>query len=75
MSIKLSVGEMRKRMVEWRNIKRLHTAQKTRIEILEQENRELRERYEQDTTTLKRQLETALMRIAELEEKIFGRKR
>ena len=57
-------------MVEWRNTKQLHVALKTRNAVLEQENRQLR----RETRELKEKLETALIRIAELEEKLFGRK-
>ena len=71
----LTLMELRSRMTEWRNLKQLHAAQKRRVEKLEAENRDLRKRYEEDTTRLKQQLETALIRIGELEEKIFGRKR
>jgi hypothetical protein len=74
MGLFLSTKEIGQRLVEWRNLKRLHKVQKERIKALEREDRELRARYEGETRDLRKKLETALIRIAELEEKVFGRK-
>lgn len=71
MGIALSAKEILRRTIEWRNIKQLHAAQKKRNRILIQENESLKvEIFE-----LRETVETQAIRLAELEEKIFGKKR
>lgn len=67
----LSAGKMKQRFIEWRNLKRLHAEQKARNQTLVAQNKALKaEVYE-----LRELVETQAIRIAELEEKIFGKKR
>jgi len=72
MAFKLSDKTIRQRLVDWRNLKQLHAAQKKRNQQLAAENRQLKKLFEHDTQQLKAQLETALLRIADLEKMIFG---
>lgn len=75
MAFRLSAAEIRYRFAEWRNLKRLHAVQKERIRLLEKANRELQHLLEETTTDLTAKLETALLRIADLEKMVFGSKR
>lgn len=75
MAFRLSAAEIRYRFVEWRNLKRLHAVQKERIRLLEKANRELQHLLKETTTDLTTKLETALLRIADLEKMVFGSKR
>lgn len=71
MSFRLSVAEIRHRLQTLRNYQHLHAEQKARIARLEAQVHQLRE----DNTTLRQQNETLLIRLGELEEKIFGKQR
>lgn len=72
MAFRLSAAEIRHHFVEWRNLKRLHAEQKARNERLAQENRELKRLLAYTQAELSRQLEVALLRIADLEKMVFG---
>jgi hypothetical protein len=71
MTQQLSTAEIDHRLVRLRNLERLHSEQKQRLEKVEAENKLLK----QENSELRQLLENALIRIAELEEKIFGKKR
>lgn len=75
MSFNLPEADIRQRLVRLRNLETLHAQARARIERLEQENRELKARYETDTAALKDQLETVMLQLAELQKKVFGSKR
>jgi hypothetical protein len=70
----LSKTEIRKRMQEWRNLKKLHTAarkkiekQEKRIKVLEEENKKI--------PILIKQIETLTVLVEELQEMVFGKKK
>jgi len=71
MTQRLSTAEIDHRLVRLRNLERLHSEQKQRLEKVEAENKLLK----RENSELRQLLENALIRIAELEEKIFGKKR
>lgn len=71
MTQRLSAAEIDHRLVRLRNLERLHDEQKQRLTRIETENKRLK----QTNQELRQLLETALIRIAELEKKIFGQKR
>jgi len=70
MAFRLSEGEIHKRFIEWRNLKRLHADQKVRNQRLEAEVRELKAQL------IKRDelIEKLLLRVADLEKKVYGGK-
>jgi transposase len=71
MPFRLSVTEIRHRLQTLRNYQRLHQQQKVRIQSLETELRQVRT----ENAALRQQNETLLIRLGELEEKIFGKQR
>ncbi len=71
MGIALSAKEIRHRISEWRNYRRLNDEKKVRIRELIAENNALKAEVSQ----LRGIVETQAIRLAELEEKIFGKKR
>jgi transposase len=75
MAFNLSESNIRQRLVEWRNLKRLHAEQKRRNQKLEAELRELKIRYERDLAKRDQLIEKLMLRIGDLEKMIFGSKR
>lgn len=67
----LSLTEIRQRLQNLRNYERLNSEKNTRIKKILEENKVLRE----ENSQLKQQVETAFIRIGELEKMIFGRKK
>lgn len=75
MSFDLSEQEIRQRLIEWRNLKQLHAAQKKRnrqleqrIKALEQENQLLKANLVQRDQLI----EKLMLRIGDLEKMVFG---
>lgn len=73
----LSKSDIRQRLVEWRNLKRLHAEQKERnhqleirIKNLEEENQQLSGRLEERDQLI----EKLMLRIGDLEKMVFGEK-
>lgn len=76
MALRLTETEIKQRMIEWRNLKHLHTKQIQANGSLRQLVQQLNERLEADEAMqadMKGIIETQAIRIAELEEKLFGR--
>lgn len=75
MAIRLSEGEIRKRLQRLRNYERLYPELRRKHEEVKEENRKLRA----DLTVLKKEysatVETLKLQIEELREMVFGRKR
>lgn len=71
MSLKLSEDEIRRRLQDGRNYKRLYRDLKIKYDVVVAENRELRQLLAAATA----QLETQNIRIAELETMVFGKRR
>jgi transposase len=69
--IKLTDTEIATRMVEWHNLKKLHTHDRQQIAQLKHENKELRA----ENTELKQVVATLQIQIAELQTIVFGRKK
>ena len=75
---KLTDGEIKRRMTEWRNIKVLYTLAKKTIKLMKKEKGLMQKRIEMQDQTLQQQaeaLETFKLRIEELEQIVFGRKK
>jgi transposase len=73
-SKELSKKEVYERMVEWRNLKKLHQAARDRVETLERENKKLRtELKDKDDriTTLEEEVTTLKLQIEELRAMVF----
>lgn len=75
MAFKLSATEIRRRMQQGRNYKRLYAEQKERNQKLEQELRELKIKYAQDIAERDALIEKLLLRVGDLEKMIFGKKK
>lgn len=74
----LSLSDVKVRMVELRNLRRLHTAQKIRIEKLEVEVKFLKQEntlLHKENTGLKRDMNDLRLQMEELRTMVFGRKR
>lgn len=71
MPIRLSETEIRARMVELRNLRRLHKADRATIDKLRKENKALKARVAE----LEEIVETQAIQIAELQAYVFGKKR
>jgi len=78
MSFNLSEKKIRQRLVDWRNLKQLHAAQKKRnqqletsIKELEEENRLLNQRLGKRDQLI----EKLMLRIGDLEKMVFGEKK
>ena len=70
MSTKLSEEEIEKRLIRLRNLETLHKRARQRIEKIKKENQQLRLNDREQ----KELIETLLLRIDELERKVFGSK-
>lgn len=75
MPFRLAETTIRQRLIEWRNLKRLHAEQKERNQKLEAELRELKVRYEHDLAKRDQLIEKLLLRIGDLEKMVFGEKK
>jgi transposase len=78
MALKLSEQEIKQRMIEWRNLKKLHKKARQANDSLHEFNQQLASRLDEDEAVqaeMKAIIETQAIRIAELEEKLFGRKK
>jgi len=71
MSKRLSVEIIGKRMVEWRNYKRLYPELRRKFEEVKEENRQLRQTVAEQQAVI----EKLLLRVEELERMVFGEKR
>jgi hypothetical protein len=74
----LSQSEIDRRMIEWRNLKRLHAGQKVRIESLEHELRLVKQEnalLRTENQELHTRLEAVSLQMEELRTIVFGRKR
>ena len=78
MGQQLSQEVVQQRMVEWRNLKKLHSAQAKRIHFLETENKTLKARIvvlEQENKTLHTELGDIRYQLSEMKTLIFKKKR
>jgi transposase len=78
MSRELTKKEIYDRMQELRNYRKLHAAQKVRIDLLEEQRKLLKEHnamLREENTTLKTLLQNAQLQIEEFKAKLFGKKR
>ena len=78
MSKKLPDSVIKARMIEWRNLKKLHAAQNIRIEYLEAENKELKQQIiilKAENAELKQMVQDLLLRVEELNTMVFGKKK
>lgn len=66
----LSPAVIRKRMVEWRNYKRLYPELRRKYEEMKEENRQLKQTVAQQQAVI----EKLLLRVEQLETMVFGRK-
>lgn len=71
MSLSLSQTEIKKRLIRLSNLERLHKEQGKRLQKYIRKYNEVKE----ENLKLKQTLETVLIQVAELREKIFGKKR
>jgi transposase len=77
MSRQLTKKEINERMIEWRNLKKLHTAQAKRIVLLEEENKQLKARIkelEEENATLKHQFTDVQYQLTQLQKTVFKKK-
>ena len=78
MAQQLSPEVIRQRMIEWHNLKKLHSAQAKRIVFLETENKALKARIvvlEQENNTLRTELADIRYQLSEMKTLIFKKKR
>ena len=78
MSKELTKKEIYERMIEWRNLKKLHQAARDRVVSLEEENRRLKTKIteqEDVITELKMMVTKQSLQIEELQKKVFGKKK
>src|SRR3989344_2913562 len=75
MALKLTDREINTRLQKLRNYERLYPRLKRRCEKLERENKELRRALEQECRERLETVEAINLRIEELREMVFGRKR
>lgn len=68
---KLTQAEIDRRMIQWRNDRLLEPQRKERIDVLEQENAELRA----TVAAQQKMIEKLLLRVEQLETMVFGRKK
>ena len=76
--MKLSELEIKSRMIEWRNLRKLHAVARKRVVILEEENRQLKKEVAELRGIVAEQqktIETMGLRIEELCIMVFGKKR
>lgn len=71
MPLRLTKEEIRQRLIKLNNVERLHAEQKKRLKKLEEENRELKAHIAKQDAMIER----LLVRVEELETKMFGRKK
>lgn len=75
--LRLNYKEIKERMTEWRNLKKLHAAARQRVEILEVENKSLKIRVsmlEAENKDLKHELSDIKYQLTELKTIIFKKK-
>lgn len=75
MALKLSANVIRKRLVEWRNYKRLYPELRRKYEELKEENAQLRRELARERRERQETVEALTLQIEELRQMVFGRKR
>lgn len=75
MSLNLTEKEIKQRMIEWRNLKRLHSKDQQIKADLKDENRQLRAELAEYKAESEAIHEAQNVRIAELERMVFGKKK
>ncbi len=78
MARELTRKEVYERMVEWRNLKKLHKAARDRVTFLEQENRHLRDALRERDATIAQLTDTVTtlqLQVEELRTMVFGKRK